>query len=256
MTEAISRAQMNGWGYYEWCYRENLQSNGGWLDDQEVEDKKSEIPAAMWLSEYEGQEPNPEGRIFDEETLSGLFLRELGVFEGAEGEEIIVPGTMMGDGHDYYHGTDWAKSSDWTVIHSMKRRRGGPDRLVAWMRLGRRKWPDMVAKHDERVERFGGKSAHDVTGIGSVVEDYMLTDSEPVDFRNKKRRDKLLNRYVGKCQALEYEFPYIKFMYEEHKYLTVDMLYGNDHTPDSVVAGALAEEANSKRSGRLLIARI
>jgi hypothetical protein len=254
MSDAMRRAKLNGWGMYEWCYRENLQSNGGWLDDDEVEEKKISIPTAMWFAEYEGQEPNPEGRIFSEDVLEMLFRPELGFYEGAEGQDIILSPAL--EGREYYTGTDWAKSHDWTVIHTMEKHRRGPDRLAAWIRMGRRKWPDMVGKHNERTEAYVGKNAHDITGVGSVPHDYMTVASRGVDFRNIKQRDRLLNRYVADCESGEFEYPMIKFMYEEHKYLTVDMLYGNEHTPDSIVAAALAGEARGSRSGKLLVARI
>ncbi len=107
MTEMMRRAAENGWPIFEWCYRENLVSNGGWLPDKEVETKKSIILAAMWETEYENQEPNPEGRAIDTEKCKAAFMRDLTLwnvtpelkederypkfeFEGSNGEEIII----------------------------------------------------------------------------------------------------------------------------------------------------------------------
>lgn len=257
MTEALTRAKSAGWGTYVWCYRENLVSNGGWLDDQEVEDKKQAVPTQMWLAEYEGQEPNPEGRVFSDEVLEQLFRPELGRFEGLPGEQIEV--TSPGQG-DFYHGADWAKARDWTVLHTMQERSSGPNRLAAWSRHGREAWPKMIGYYNERVINYGGKAIHDITGIGSVVHDYLTIASDGFNFSSVKERSDMLSKYVAACESGDMEYPMIKYLYEEHKYLTVDMLLGGSnskqHLPDSVAAAAMAHRAAKSKSGGLLLGRI
>jgi hypothetical protein len=66
------------------------------------------------------------------------------------------------------HGSDWAKKKDWTVITPL-RIDVHPARLVALERTGRLDWPTMVGKFEERVRRYGGGAAHDMTGIGGVI---------------------------------------------------------------------------------------
>lgn len=256
MTEAFKRAEENGWGVYEWCYRENLVSNSGWLEDQEVEDKKTQIPAAMWYAEYEGQEPNPQDRIFSDEVIENLFVPILGRWAGAPNQlcEVIPAGKG-----EYYHGADWAKKQDWTVIHTMKKVKGGPDRLAAWRRMGRTKWPDMVGEFNSRVEEYGGRAWHDVTGVGDVVNDYLTVNSSGLNFSSTNARDDALNKYISACESGEMLYPEIEYMRDEHKFLTVEDVYGKSgsgHLPDSVVAGALAWRARRGSSHGLLVASV
>jgi hypothetical protein len=90
MTEILKRAKENKWGVYEWCYRENLEENGGWLEQETVEKKRAIITANMWLTEYENQEPNPTGRAIDIDLCNVAFresLAEWGRSDIAEGPE-------------------------------------------------------------------------------------------------------------------------------------------------------------------------
>jgi hypothetical protein len=77
MTEILKRAKENKWGIYEWCYRENLETVGGWLEQDTVDKKKAIITANMWLTEYENQEPNPDGRAIDIDLCNAAFKETL-----------------------------------------------------------------------------------------------------------------------------------------------------------------------------------
>lgn len=262
MTHYIEEGKEKGWGYYEWCYRENLQGNGGWLAEDEVERKKKDIPAAMWESEYEGQEPAPDDRIFSEDVLDFLFQDMLGIVPGDPGTDyrFVEPG----DAEKFFHGADWAKRRDWTVIHTNAEFKSGPDQLAAWGRWNRKvkisgnamKWDDMVDKFDERVSEYGGNAAHDITGLGDVIDDWMMVDAEGVNFRQESRRNSIYSDYINACEAGEIIYPKIEVLYNSHKYLTREMLYGNKHVPDDVVSAALARYAKQSKKGKLYVAHL
>jgi len=247
MTEAIRFASERGFPVYEWCYKETMDTNfGGWLSGEEVERKRKEMPTEMWRVEVELQEPNPEGRAIDTNAVEALFHRGWGEFSGSANKpiQIIKP---YKDG-EFYHGTDWAKEKDWTIIQTMLRSENGPDRLASWLRVGRRPWPQMIELHNKRVGEYGGKAVHDKTGVGGVVHDYLTVRSQGFDFANKKERDKMLWNYISAIENGEFVYPMIDFAYREHLYATNDHLYGSKHLPDSISAGALAYYA--RRAGR------
>lgn len=245
-SEILKRAAERDWPVFEWCYRESMAPRTGWLAKSAVERKRLEVPSAMWQTEYEGQEPNPEGRAIDPDALENLFDRRLGEWEGAEGEtiEIISPDV----GGLFYHGTDWAKSTDWTILHTMHEVQGGPDRLAAWARFGRRPWPVMIGKHNERVRRYGPPylSTHDATGVGEVCDDYLEVPSQGFDFRHRKARSEMLSNYIAAIESGEFVYPAIAHLYREHKFATVDDLYGSGHLPDSISAAAMSHKAKTE----------
>ena len=60
----LRRAAEQGWPVYEWCYRETLEPHG-WLTEDQVTRKRTEITAQMWRTEFDLQEPSAEGRAID-----------------------------------------------------------------------------------------------------------------------------------------------------------------------------------------------
>jgi hypothetical protein len=165
MTEILTRAGARGWPVYEWCWRETLEPHG-WLAQTEVDRKRLEVTDAMWKAEYDLQEPSPETRAINPDKVKAMFDRTLGNFEGAPRKYVEVESPDAAA--KYATGADWAKKQDWTIISTL-RTDCKPARLVAFERLGREPWPAMVARLDERMNRYGGAAAHDGTGIGDVV---------------------------------------------------------------------------------------
>ena len=104
----------------------------------------------------------------------------------------------------------------------------------------------MVKRLDERAARFPGNAAHDATGIGDVVDGYLGVGVEPVVMVGRARSD-LLSNYIGAIERGEIEAPFIRFMEVEHRYASVDDIYGKGHLPDSIAAGALAWYAQEAR---------
>lgn len=147
----------------------------------------------------------------------------------------------------YATGTDWAKEQDWTVIATF-RVDVKPARLVAYLRTGRMSWKLMVQKFDDRMARYGGRAVHDATGVGNVVRDYMETRAEGLVLGGRKYDD-LMTEYIAAVERGDYKAPHIRHPYTEHKYASMDAIYGSEHMPDTVIAFALAHRA-AKRAPR------
>lgn len=235
MTEILKRAAERGWPVYRWCWRESLQPHG-WLDPSEVERKRGEVPAAMFLAEYDLQEPSPESRAIQPEMVDAMFRVDLGQFGGRPGENIELEEPR--DGATYATGADWAKDRDWTVVCTL-RTDVRPMRMVAYQRDGRKPWPQMVEILDARNARYPGLAAHDSTGLGDVVDDLLTTEAQGVKLVGRARAD-LLSDYIKAIENGELDAPRIEHPYGEHKYATLNDIYGSGHLPDSICAGALA----------------
>jgi hypothetical protein len=241
-TEIRRRAREKEWPLHEWCYRENLTTNRvGWLAPAEIERKRAVVPKSMWEIEYELQLPSPAGRAIDPESVKALFDKSLGNYYGGEGERIrIVEPFHL---REFYHGTDWARDEDWTIIHTMQETKAGnPDKLAAWVRLGRRPWPQMIKAHNDRIREYGGASAHDSTGVGGVCDDYLEVPSAGFNFTNRRERSEMLSNYVAAIEnGTLLVYPMIEYAYSEHLYATNEDLYmPSGHLPDSVAGAALA----------------
>jgi len=237
-TEVLRRAREKGWPIYSWCWKETVEPHG-WLPPTEVEQKRRELTQAMFAVEFDLQEPSPESRAIAPDRVAATFKRELGEYDGGLGEYIEIEPPMPGA--SYAHGADWARKEHFTVIVTL-RYDVRPARLVAFERTGRLPWPLMVARLDGRLARYGGQAVHDGTGLGDVVASYLENDAEPFTMAGRARAD-LLSEYIAGIEDGGLEAPLIRFMEGEHKYASVDDVYGSGHCPDSVVAGALAWRA-------------
>ena len=235
MTEVKQRAAANGWSIHEWCYKETIKPHG-WLDPAEVESKRAEIPAAMWAAEYDLQEPSSEDRAIMPDKVTAMYKKSLGIFKGRQNEYIEIEPPQKGA--RYATGTDWAKSKDWTIIKTI-RTDVRPVRVVAWERRGREPYPAMIARHDERVRRYGGVSFHDATGLGEVVNDYQTVGASGVKLVGQIRAN-IFSQYIVAIENGSIESPLIEYDEAEHRYCSNGDLHGVGHPPDSFVAGALA----------------
>lgn len=248
MSEVLKRAEQRGWRVFEWCYRENLVENAGWLEPSEVERKKNEVTQAMWDAEFELQEPTLEGRAINTQAVERMFDPALGEYSGELGEEQIYEPPMSTG--TYATGTDLAKSVDYFINITLKTDLI-PVKVVAFKRDGRRPWPTMIADWGARVKLYNNSPcAHDNTGLGTVVTDLLDFDSEPVTFAPKIRAE-LLTEYITAIEHDEIRAPRVSWMYSEHRYATYNDLYGTGHLPDSIAAGALAYRAFKHGGGSM-----
>ena len=219
----------------------------GWLTQSQVDQKRGEVTASMWGTEYELQEPSPESRAIQPAAVEKMFDKSLGEFEGAPHEYIEIEAPV--DGSEYCHGADWARKGDWTIIPTY-RIDVHPVKCVAWERTGRLDWPVMVGKLEDRIKRYAGRAVHDGTGLGDVVAGYMQMPAEGFIMVGNARRD-LLSEYISACEHGDIIYPLIRYAYNEHKYASVEDVYSSGeshHLPDSISAGALAWRAQQRVS--------
>lgn len=245
MTEILERARVKGWPIHEWSYHESSAADG-WLLPSEVEAKRADVTAQMWKVEYDLQEPVTEGRAILIDLVNEMFLPGLGQFEGGVGEYIEIESPV--EDARYVTGADWAKEQDYTVIVTF-RVDVRPYLLVAYERRQREPWPDMIRRYDLRKRRFRGKSQHDRTGLGNVIHDFQEKKSAGVVMVGARRKA-LFSNYIAAIEDGMFIAPYIRSMYDEHKYAEVRELFGSGHPPDTLVAAALAYDATLRGGGR------
>lgn len=249
MSTVIQRAKERGWPVHEWCWRETLEPHG-WLAAAEVTRKRIEVTEAMWSAEYDLQEPSSDGRAIVTEKVDAMFDPARGTYVGGDAESIEIEAPVKSG--RYATGADWARKRDNTVVVTL-RIDVKPARLVAFERLNRRPWPTMVKVFNDRVKRYPGNAAHDGTGVGDVVAGYLTVQAESFLMVGRDRAD-LLSEYINAIENGELAAPRIEFMYGEHRFASPDVIYGSEHPPDTLVAGALAYHA-SKGGGFFEYAR-
>lgn len=238
MTEMLQRAAERGWAVHEWCWRETVAPHG-WLPQAEVARQKLLMSDAMWKVEVELQEPAPEGRAIMSDRVEAMFG------SGPEvrveiGEDVVVEEPV--DTGVYATGADWAKENDFTEIVTF-RVDCDPMRLVAYRRGQRVSWPTMVGWFNERLRDYPGAAAHDATGIGNVVSDYIEHDSHGITMVGRVRHD-LFTEYVAGVERREVTAAKLAPLYQQHKFVRNDDLYGSGHPPDGLVACAMAYRAS------------
>jgi len=240
MTEILHRANDQGWPVYEWCYKETVKSNGGWLDDQDLDRKRTEVTKLMWQIEYDLQEPSSDDFAIYSDKVDAMFNKDLGYFDGKPREIISVENYVQGA--RYVIGGDWAKKMDWTIIIVM-RVDVNPWRIVYFERRGREPWPNMVKAYDNAYYRYHvERGMHDATGVGDVVDDYLEVNAEGQILVGKLRTD-ILSTAVTAIENGEIESPYIKHMRDELRYASYGDVYGTrsqGHLPDTLSALATA----------------
>jgi hypothetical protein len=250
MTEILRRADAQHNPVFAWCYKETMQPHG-WLDPAEVEAARRRIPAQMFEVEFDLQEPAFEARAMLAACVETAFTGEIGTGAGALGEYLEwepPPGPRPAADAPYVTGTDWAKEQDFTVIVTF-RTDELPWRVVAFERLGRCPWPEMVQALDARLARYGGLSMHDATGVGNVVHDYLYTPSTGITLVGERRKT-IFRDYIAAIERGDLLWPRLDYAHLEHKYCRTQDLFGAGHPPDSVVAGALAWAGRTERTQR------
>ena len=241
------------------CFRESHARGTGWLTEKEIARKKREVPSNVWDTEYDLQEPNPENRAIDTDAVARMFRKDLGVYEGRVGQTIIhqepVPGAS------YVTGADWGKKRHNTFIVTF-RTDVYPWLLVAYGRYAKESWPKMVSKFTSRLRMYPGKSAHDATGLGGVVEDYLEDDTVPKAGAKREvqelltkarlrtegiimrgeRRQSMLNTYINYVELGKFVSPFIASMEKEHRLASYDDVFNSvrGHLPDSIAGASIA----------------
>ena len=241
MTTVLQRAAARDWPVYEWCYRDTLEPHG-WLTQAQVDRKRAEVPEQTWLSEYDLQEPSAEGRAIDSAAVDWTFDPQRGTGGAAQLDQGWEGEAPADAAEAYYaHGADWGQAIDYTVIVTL-RCDVRPLPLVAAYRSRRRPWPVMIGVLNDRMARYPGGAAHDHTGGGRVVGEYVTAPILDVDMVGQRRRDLFID-YFAAIERHEITAPRVEPFYSEHRFCRVDDVFGSGHPPDTVVAMALAYHA-------------
>lgn len=254
MSEILKRARDNGYPVYEWCWRETSNPIDGWLTHEEVMRKRQEIPQHMWETEYDLQEPSVEGRAIDTDAVERYFDEAYGGYHKGD-KKLSIKNPSASE--EYITGVDWAKKQDRTVMVTYQTSTF-PWIVVAWQQMNRRPWPYMVREAIKQWTKFGGIFCHDATGIGDVVDDVikeevdpaMKSKVKPIIMSAGRDRANMFNEYINGIENDMFRSPRIEYAYDEHRYATVDDLFGAGHPPDSFVAGSLAW---SQRRSRIVV---
>ena len=241
MTAVLQRAATKDWPIYTWCWQETLEPHG-WLTLAQVERKRAEMPAQMWQTEFDLQEPSVQGRAIDSAAVDWTFDPQLGTV-GAAQLDHGWEGEAPADASEAYyaHGADWGQAVDYTAIATL-RCDVRPLALVAGYRSRRRPWPVMIGVLNDRMTRYPGGAAHDHTGGGRVVGEYVTAPILDVDMVGQRRRDLFID-YFAAIERHEITAPRVEPFYSEHRYCRVEDVFGPGHPPDTVVAMALAYHA-------------
>lgn len=248
MTKVLREAAEKGHACFEWCYKETHEDNGGWLAQSEIDRKRDEMTASVWAAEVELQEPEPEGRAIVTEKVDAMFDRSLGEAEGRDGEALEFEPPARGA--KYITGVDWAKHRDFTTIVTF-RDDVTPIRLVAFLRVHRKPWTELIAAANDRGRRYGPgpghRAAHDATGM-NVAGDYLSTLFQDLSLTGKPRHI-MLSTYVRAIEHDTFRCPMVRSMYSEHKYCRNDDLWTTartGHLPDTVSAAGTAFWARAR----------
>ena len=200
------------------------------------------MPEQTWLSEYDLQEPSAEGRAIDSEAVDWMFDPQRGTGGAAQLDQGWEGEAPADAAEAYYaHGADWGQAVDYTVIATF-RCDVRPLALVAAYRSHRRPWPVMIGVLNDRMARYPGVAAHDHTGGGRVVGEYVTAPILDVDMVGQRRRDLFIDD-VAAIERHEITAPRVDPFYSEHRLCRVDDVFGSGHPPDTVVAMALAYHA-------------
>lgn len=250
MSEMLKRAASEGHPVHEWCWKETSNKTDGWLSQAHIKRTRRMVTRRMWEVEYDLQEPSFASRAFDTDYVEKMFSgygdpddpgrATYKHHDSNSGEQYTFeePDVRRGE---YVTGADWAKEHDWTVIATF-RADCEPWRLVAYSRTRRKPYPFMVRLMNKRLEHYPGHGIHDATGLGNVVNDYLDHDVTPF-IMSGRQRDDMLSEYVSAVENKQLLAPMVESAFTEHKYATLDDLYGrgkDTHLPDTVCAFALA----------------
>ena len=254
----FEHAEEKGWGVYTWCYRETHEKVGGHTTQKRIDTKRSEMTELDWNTEVELGRPESGDMIFSPETIELTFQGER--LEDKVGHDyIFIP---PNEGDTFYHGVDWAKEKDYTVIVTMIENPDGPDQVAAYSMRQREAWPVMLEHFNRRVRMYGGPAYYDATGMaGDMIEDNITVDAVGLDFAARKVIHQMYSSLITAIESGEYVFPNIPYLKKKFEFLTRAQVYEStrvskkNHTPDPFVAMALARKAQQEGSFELLIGR-
>lgn len=231
------------------CWKETIldpSNSGSWLLPENVEEKRLQVTTHQWEVEYDLEQPDEGGSLFNKELRDGLFAA------GDRIDDILgryYEFEEPDEDADYATGADWGKDQSYSVIATL-RYDCEPARLVALERHFKQPWPKVIARFNERVRRFPGKATHDATGIGGhVIDDYLEVRADPYEMLGRMRSQLFLD-YENAVGKRKIEYPPIRSLIDVHTYTKRDDVYGRGHPPDEIVALAMCVQAAELRPAR------
>jgi len=252
VTEMKKRWAEKGQEVKLWCFEESASDIDGWLTQEDISRKKSEIPIAMWNTEYLLNEPSIGNRAFDTAAVEEAFSLPLEPLEQQHKENLEeYTFEQPQKSGIYVVAADWAKEKDKTVI-CVVRLDTMPHSLVYYMRVNRRPYPMMIKWFNDAIEKYHAEAIHDATGLGNVVNDYIDTRARKFIMTGEKRSN-MLTEFVGAIERGYFRFPDITSAHLEMKYCRTGDLYSGAtkdyHLPDTVCTFALAWNIGKQYSG-------
>lgn len=245
MTAELQSAAEKGWPVYTWCWRETSAA-GGFVTPLQVERKRAVMVKRDFETEYDLQQPNPEGLAIDADSVEAAFSAELGTYAGALNRKLVLeapatPEELAANGEEeepYVTGVDFGRDRDKTIVWTV-RKTVTPVRLVCFQHLGRLPYPQMVAQVQWQVRTYPGLLLYDKGGVGRGVEDFLTVRGTGIDLVGKIRSE-IFEHWIAALEHRHFLAPRIEYAYREHRFVTVADLYGAGHPPDTFIAGALA----------------
>ena len=239
----LKQASDRAWPVYSWCYKETMKPRG-WLSAADVERKRQTVSSGMWAVEYDLQQPSAENRAILPEAVEKLFDRDLGVFDGSHGEIIEIeppqPGAL------YVHGADLARKQHDSVLITL-RTDCRPVKLVAFWRQQRLPWSVMMGTINKQVVRYPGELTFDATGVGDAAAEFLVSNADGFMMVGRERNE-MLNAFITAAEKGELRAPFIRSLYGELLFCSVDDAFGSGHLPDGFSAAALAWRAYTKQN--------
>ena len=255
MTTVIDDARKKGLPVFTWCWRELIKSPAnphGWMNQSFIDRKKRTVSAEMWRTEYDLNEPSGTSRAFDLNAIEQYFVDyPEPIFEehlqgGIDDTWVWEAPTVTGS---YAAGADWAKEQDKTVLAVM-RTDVMPRRLVALRRMNRQKYPVMTAAFSKWVKEYHATAQHDKTGVGNALNDFLDDDAAKGFVMVGRARAQMFTNYISDFEHGGYSLPRVEAFYRGHRGATVADVFAphkwDEHTPDDVVAMAMAHRAAGK----------
>lgn len=237
---------------YQFCYKDVLEENEGYITPELLRDMKLSVDKHTWLRQFENGEPAVEGALFSEEDLEILFDDSLGTFDSdpkAHYEEHIV------DEEKYqiydakkkpiysqsYVGCDFGDKIDWTIVSKFKcdEDDAHPDVMTHWVKSGRCGLTTSVVRYNKILSLEHSVAAHDATGGTGFVSEQLTEYSEPVIFNSNWKRE-ALTQFISAVEQHRLRLPRIPTLEKCLRYITYDECFGSKHLPDEMASLILA----------------
>jgi hypothetical protein len=219
MMKEMARFEEEGLPVMEWCYLDTMYAKDGWLSEEFVEQKKREVSKERWRVEYELGEPSIGNRAFDSEAVEKTFSLPCPdpVKLTREYEEYIYQEPR--NDRDYVIAADWAQAVDYTVI-TVWDVTFSPITCVAYVRMNRRPYPQMIGKFNTWQQKYRAEGIHDATGLGRVVNDLLDGRARPFIMAGRERDD-MLSEYVNAVENGKIRAARIPILYRDTLYCSV-----------------------------------